>query len=115
MNNMKNMVNEFIKETSNSHVQVLQFDTGLSNYNTNPNSKKNYNIQNNSNKQLYKHMDNAYRDSNLGGFYNVKNENNLIITNSNNKNIINQNQNFQKKNLQLKKVLKILKNFITLF
>ena len=98
MNNMKNMVNEFIKETNNSHVQVLQFDTGLSNFNTNPNSKKNYNIPNNSNKQLYKHMDNAYRDSNLGGFYNVKNENNLIITNSNNKNIINQNQNIQKKN-----------------
>ena len=100
MNNMKNMVNEFIKETSNSHVQVLQFDTGLSNFNINQNSKKNYNVQNNLNKQLYKHMDNAYRDSNLGGFYNVKNENNLIITNSNsnNKNIINQNQNFQKKN-----------------
>ena len=98
MNNMKNMVNEFIKETNNSHVQVLQFDTGLSNFNTNPNSKKNYNIPNNSNKQLYKHMDSAYHDSNMGGFYNVRNENNLIITNSNsnNKNIIN--QNIQKKN-----------------
>ena len=95
---MKNMINEFIKETNNSHVQVLQFDTGLSNFNTNPNSKKNYNIPNNSNKQLYKHMDSAYHDSNMGGFYNVRNENNLIITNSNsnNKNIIN--QNIQKKN-----------------
>ena len=92
---MKNMINEFIKETNNSHVQVLQFDTGLSNFNTNPNSKKNYNIQNNSNKQLYKHMDSAYHDSNMGGFYNVRNDNNLIITNSNsnNKNNINQNKN----------------------
>ena len=40
MNNMKNMVNEFIKETNNSHIQVLQFDNGISNFtNVNNNNR----------------------------------------------------------------------------